>query len=173
MTISELLTDKSIKNKEKTVLLSQFVLDKKIKVDDVVLFAEEAKDPLKAVCIEALEFASKQNPSVINKNTFQFLIRSLNSKASNVKWESAKVIGNSAHLFKNDLDEAIKSLLTNTKDSGTVVRWSSAFALGEILKLRTKHNKVLLPAIEKLVDKEEKNSIKKIYLDAVKKTKDN
>jgi len=49
------------------------------------------------------------------------------------------------------------------------VRWSAAFALGEIVKLKTRYNKTLVPAIEAICNSEEKNSIKKIYLDAVKK----
>jgi hypothetical protein len=93
----------------------------------------------------------------------------LTAKAPRIKWESAKVIGNTANLFITKLDTPIKNLLVNTEHEGTVVRWSAAFALGEILKLKTKHNKQLLPAIEAICKREEKNSIKKIYLDAMKK----
>jgi hypothetical protein len=171
MKISDLLNDKTIKSKQKTELLAQYILEKKIKVDEVILTATEAKDPVKATCIEALEFASKQKPAIINSEAFQFLTRSLTSKAPRVKWESAKVIGNAAHLFTNQLDDAINNLLINTKDTGTVVQWSSAFALGEILKLKTKHNKKLIPALEKISENTEKNSIKKIYLEALKKIK--
>jgi hypothetical protein len=51
------------------------------------------------------------------------------------------------------------------------VRWASAFALGEILKLKTKHNKELIPAIEAISNREEDNGVKKKYLDALKKAK--
>jgi HEAT repeat protein len=93
------------------------------------------------------------------------------SKAPRVKWESAKVIGNSAHLFSDDLEEAIKNLLTNTEDKGTVVRWSAAFALGEIVKIKTNYQIDLIKAIEVIIDREEKNSIKKIYQKALKQLK--
>jgi hypothetical protein len=168
--ITTLLNDKGLKPKVKTETLSSWILDSRINVDDLSAFAETAKDPAKATCIEALEFATKQKPTIANKKAFQFVTQTLTAKAPRVKWESAKVIGNTAHLFPEQLDEAIKSLLDNSEHEGTVVRWSAAFALGEILKLKTKHNKDLLPAIKTICKREEKNSIKKIYIDAVKKT---
>ena len=58
--------------------------------------------------------------------------------------------------------------MLQTEHSGTVVRWSAAYALSEILKLKTNANKTLLPTIESIIDKEEKDSIKKIYRKAIK-----
>lgn len=170
MDIARLLSNKTIKPKEKTETLSNWLLGGKLTVDNLTEFARNAKDPLKATCIEALEFATKQNPAVANKKTFLFVTDALTEKAPRVKWESARVIGNTAHLFHGSLGPAIKNLLSNTGNGGTVVRWCTAFALGEILKLVTSHNKALLPAIEAACEKEEKNSIRKIYFNAIKKT---
>lgn len=169
MDLLTLLNDKAIKAKAKTETICNWLLENKISPKDLAASAEKLKDPAKATCIEALEFATKQKPAVIDKYSFMFVTTSLLSKAPRVKWESAKVIGNTAHLFKDELDEPIKNLLTNTEDAGTVVRWSAAFALGQIVKLKTRHNKNLVPALEAICNSEEKNSIKKIYLDAVKK----
>ena len=171
MELAALLNDKAIKSKEKTELLSKLVLENKISADDLLEFAGTAKDPIKATCIEALEYATKQKPTLVNEKNFQFVTASLTEKAPRIKWESAKVIGNTAHLFPAKVDQAIKNLLDNSEHDGTVVRWSAAFALGEILKLKTKHNTDLLPALEAICNREEKNSIKKIYLDAIKKSK--
>ncbi len=77
-------------------------------------------------------------------------------------------MGNIAHLFPKKLDVAIANLFINTQHEGTVVRWSAAFALGEIVKLKSKHNEDLIPTIENICNKEEKNSIKKIYEAALK-----
>ncbi|MNJ84630.1 hypothetical protein D3C87_20880 [compost metagenome] len=170
MEISALLNDKAIKSKEKTEILSKLVLDNKITTDSLLEFAGTAKDPIKATCIEALEYATKQKPSIANEKSFQFVTAALTEKAPRIKWESAKVIGNTVHLFPGNMDQAIKNLLDNSEHEGTVVRWSAAFALGEILKLKTKYNKDLLPAMEAICKREEKNSIKKIYLDAIKKS---
>ncbi len=171
MKISELLNDKSLKPKLKTETLSKCLLDSKISTDELIAFAQTAKDSPKATCIEALEFATKQTPAIANEKCLLFVTRSLTEKAPRVKWESAKVIGNIAHLHPAKLDKAIDNLLTNSEHSGTVIRWSAAFALGEILKLNTSLNKELLPALETICNREEKNSIKKIYLDALKKVK--
>lgn len=171
MTIEELLKDKTIKPKEKTETISQWILERSLPVDELIAFAEKQKDPAKATCIEAIEYATKQNPAIADEAVLLFVSKTLTEKAPRIKWESAKVIGNIAHLFPHELDKSITHLLINTEHEGTVVRWSSAFALGEILKLKTKHNTVLFPAIENICEKEEKNSIKKIYLDAIKKTK--
>ncbi|WP_284459763.1 hypothetical protein [Chryseobacterium sp.] len=171
MTIEELINDKTIKAKEKTGLISQWILDKSLPLDELIAFAEKSKDPVKATCIEAIEYATKQNPDMADETAFAFVTTTLTEKAPRIKWESAKVIGNTAHLFSDQLDQSITNLLVNTEHEGTVVRWSAAFALGEILKMKTQHNTTLLPTLENISEKEEKNSIKKIYLDAIKKTK--
>lgn len=171
MTIDKLLNEKAIKPKEKTETISKWILDKSLPIDELIAFAEKSKDPAKATCIEAIEYATKQNPKIADESVLSFVTATLTAKAPRVKWESAKVIGNIAHMFPTKLNKSIANLLTNTKHEGTVVRWSAAFALGEILKLKTKHNTDLFPAIENICKKEEKNSIRKIYLDAIKKTK--
>ncbi len=169
MNITELLNDKGLKPKEKTEALSTALLDQSLSVADLLVFAGKAKDPLKATCIEALEYATKQNPALATLECLQFVSIALTAKAPRVKWESAKVIGNIAHLFPDHLEEAIGNLLSNTEHEGTVVRWSAAFALGEIYKIKTPHNAELLPAFEAICAREEKGSIQKIYRDALKK----
>ena len=168
MTIIEIINDKGIKPKEKTEIISKWILDTSLPIDELLNFAEKSKDPTKATCIEAIEFATKINPKIANETVLAFVGATLTAKAPRVKWESAKVIGNIAHLFPNKLELPITNLLRNTENEGTVVRWSAAFALGEILKLKTNHNKALLPKVEEICAKEEKNSIKKIYLSAIK-----
>lgn len=169
MDIIAFLHDKTLKPKEKTEALSQLLLEKTIGTDELIALAATAKDPIKATCIEALEFATQKQPDLITENAFQFVTGMLAAKAPRVKWESAKVIGNTAHLFAGQLDEAIKNLLINSEHEGTVVRWSAAFALGEILKQGSPYNQELLPAIEAIISREEKNSIKKVYQNALKK----
>jgi len=168
MEIAALLKSKDIKSKEKVSLLARALLSNEITPDALIDHAATAKDTEKADCIEAIELASKANPHIGSEKLFHFVVDSLSCKAARVKWESAKVIGNIAHLYPKKLDKAIVSLLINSEDKGTVVRWSAAYALGEIIKLRTLNNKELLPAVESIVKREEKNSIRKIYLDAVK-----
>lgn len=171
MPLPELLLTKTKKAKEKVETISKWLLNGSLTTGELMQFAEKAKDPEKATCIEAIEFATKQNPKIADEKVFAYVTKTLTEKAPRVKWESAKVIGNIAHLFPTKLSKAITNLLTNAESDGTVVRWAAAFALGEILKLKTKHNKDLLPAIEAIYLREEENGVKKKYLEAIKKTK--
>lgn len=167
----ELLNDKSKKPKEKTEMLSQMLLGNPKTLDDLINFASLAKDSIKATCIEAIEFASKSNPEIATLACLNFVSKTLKEKAPRVKWESAKVVGNIVHLYPDHLDEAVVNLLVNTEHSGTVVRWSAAYALAQIIKLKSKLNQQLIPAIESICEREEKNSIKKIYMETLKKVK--
>ncbi len=171
MDIREILNDKFINPKDKTEFISKMILSGEIMISALVEFAKSSKDPAKATCIEALEFATKTNPGIADSACLEFVTGTLKDKAPRIKWESARVIGNIAHRFPGNLDKAISSLLANTEHSGTVVRWSAAFALTEIIKLKTKYNTSLLPAIDAILEREEKNSIKKIYLTALKKVR--
>lgn len=171
MNIEDLIKDKTIKPKEKTETLSAWVSDGTVSAQTVIEFAAKGKDPVKATCIEALEFATRQKPTIADEQLLSFVTGTLTAKAPRVKWESAKVVGNIAHLFPDKLDNAITHLIANTEHEGTVVRWSAAFALGEILKLKTTRNKELLPTTEAICEREEKNSIKKIYQAAFKALK--
>lgn len=167
----DLLNDKSAKPKEKTESLSTWILNNPKKLSDLIAFAGTSKDPIKATCIEAMEFATKTTPGIASPTCLEFVSKTLTEKAPRVKWESARVVGNIAHLYPDKLDDAVRNLLVNSEHEGTVVRWSTAFALGEIIKIKTSRNKTLVPAIEFICKREEKNSIKKIYLAALKKVK--
>ncbi len=171
MTIVELLKDKTKKLKDKTQTISKWLLDGSFPVDELIAFAERCKDADKATCIESIEYATKLQPTLANDNVWAFVINTLLENAPRLKWESAKVIGNIAHLFPAKLKKTINILLINAEDNGTVVRWASAYALGEILKLKTKHNKNLIPAIEVLCNNEDNNGVKKKYVDAINKVK--
>lgn len=168
MDISTVLNDKTIKGKQQTELISTAILENRIKVHDLLSVAKSAKDPAKATCIEALEYASKIRPAVADEAVLDFVTVSLNEKAPRIKWEAAKVIGNIAALFPDKLDAAVAGLLSNTEHSGTVVRWSAAFALGEIVQLKHPHSSELAMALETISNREEKNSIRKIYQKALK-----
>lgn len=162
MTIAELLDDKIKKVKEKVETINKWLLNGFLPIDGLIVFTEKANDPDKANCIEVIEFATRQNSKIAHKSVLTFMTKTLTENAPRVKWESAKVVGNVAHLFPTKLNKGISNLLTNTEYDGIVVRWGSAFALGEILKLKTKHFKDLLPAIKAICNREQDNGIKKI-----------
>ena len=119
--------------------------------------------------MESIEWATRTRPEIGTSACLEFVTGCLSSKSPRLKWESARVIGNICHLFPDQLDGAVRNLLENSENPGTVVRWSAAYALGQILKLKTVHNPELIPAVEAIIEREEKNSIRKIYLAALGK----
>ena len=168
MQLAELLKDKDFKAKEKVDTISRFLLNGEVSVDLIIDIASLSKDSEKATCIEAIEFATKVNAGLATEKMFDFVTATLTEKAPRIKWESAKVIANTAHRFTGNLDTAIANLRINTEHPGTVVRWSAALALGEIVKLNTKHHQELIPAIESILAKEQKISIRKLYAETLK-----
>ena len=163
-----ILQDNGTKAKAKVEMLAGMLLRGDLNVEDLLARAKAAKSSEKGTCIEALEFATKAKPELASADCLKFVSESLLDKAPRVRWESAKVIANIAHLYPDNLSAAIGNLLTNSEFPGTVVRWSTARALGEIVKLRTKVNGDLIPAVEAIIRREEDNAIKKVYQAALK-----
>jgi len=171
MDIKELLEDKAKKAKEKTEILSQWLLHEPPFLLTLMEYAAKAKDPDKASCIEAIEWATRIKPGIATKVCLAFVGTNLSAKAPRVKWESAKVIANIAPLFPGSMKSIVPALLNNSEHPGTVVRWSAAYALAAITKLNTGLNKELVPAMEAICLREEKNSIRKIYQEAIGRKK--
>lgn len=171
MMIEQIFQDKSIKAKEKVKTLGEWLLNDELPIDELLAYAEKQKATDKATCIEAVELATKTKPNIADENLLDYVTKSLKDEEPRVKWESTKVVGNIAKLFPEKLDKAITNLLPNSENNGTVVRWATAYALAEIVKLKTENNVTLLPKVETLCDKEEDNGVKKKYLDALKKVK--
>lgn len=169
MIIKEILQDKTLKPSAKPGIISELLLTGKLKVEDIIPMLNTCRDPDIAAMIEGLEHASLKKPEIINPECFHAVTLQLSSKSPRVKWESARVIANTAGFHSELLLEAASLLLKNTEHPGTVVRWSAALALGEILKINTGMNQDLIPAVEAILEREEKNSIRKIYQSALKK----
>ncbi|MDH3244073.1 MAG: hypothetical protein OEM26_05620 [Saprospiraceae bacterium] len=171
MKVEDVLNDKTQKAKAKVKQIGQGLIDGAISLNIFLNVTEGQRGTNRATCIEALEFATRENPDIASKELLHFATQALQEEEPRTKWESAKVIGNIATKFPTHLDTAIASLLDNARHSGTVVRWASALALGEILKLQGKEDKDLIEKIEGLSAKEEDEGVKKKYLDALKKVK--
>lgn len=160
-----------MKGKALTESVSHKLLSGEITFQEVLLTLPGLKDPAKATCVEALEFATRVHPEWANRAVLETVTALLEAKAPRIKWESAKVIANIASRFPEELDEAVTGLLRNTTHVGTVVRWSAAFALGEIVKLAHPRSAELAVRLEEIAANEEKNSIRKIYQTALNKRK--
>lgn len=92
MPIADLFKNKSIKTKDKVQAISEWLITGSLTIYDLV------------------EFASSRNLEMINLEILEFVTNTLTDNAPRIKWESAKVIGNIAHLFPKKLDLAIDNL---------------------------------------------------------------
>lgn len=166
--IAELFDDKNIKPKEKVTRLSNYIIDKKVSVTDVLIYTDKKKETIIASCVEAFEIVSRTAPQLITKEVIVFVSKTLSAKAPRLKWESAKVLGNSAANYVNEYKEAIPTLIQLTEYDGTVVRWSAAYAIASIIQHKSKWQADLIKLAEHLAEHEEKGSISKIYKKALK-----
>lgn len=164
--ITEILQLK-IKPKEKVTLLAKKVAENKSATKELIACFENGSDSDRSNCMEAVEYAVKHDPNIA-KYYLDFAIKNLHDKAPRVKWEAGKIIGNAAKRFPEETSKAISGLLENTKDKGTVVRWSAAFALTEIAMSNPKTQKDLIPKFESIVKKEASNGVKKFYVKTLK-----
>lgn len=171
MTLAAVFSDKSIKAKARVAQVGDWLLSGALPVDELLAFIETQTGTQKATGIEALEYATKKKPDLAEESLLAFVTEALQEKEPRIKWESAKVIGHIARLFPEQLSRSIDLLLVNAEHKGTVVRWATAYALAEILKLKAEYNKTLLTEVERLAEQEEDNGVQKKYLDALKKVK--
>lgn len=152
-------------------ILGAGLLDNALSLQLLLEYADRQNAVDKATCIEAIEYATKRIPTIANGILWNYVTAALKDNEPRVKWESAKTIGNIVKLFPDQLDQTVANLLKNTRDSGTVVRWATAYALAEIIKLKTNQNDFLIPEVELLCELEEDNGVKKKYQDALTKIK--
>lgn len=163
-----LLNDKQHKGKAKVALLSKSFLDGLYESKTIIAAGEVASSTTKVFLLEALELASRKAPEIIDARLFDWITASLNERSPAIKRESARIVANACHLFSSKLHEAIKLLLKQTDHEGTVVRWSAAFALSHILKLKPVENPSLIPKIQELLQNEINSGVKNQYLKGLK-----
>jgi len=167
MKILEEIRKSDKKPKELNLYIAKLILEKKPSTKDFTDAISMGSDAERGTCIEALEFATQTHPEIA-KSYLSQVINCLNDKAPRVKWEASKVIANIAKVLPKETENAVENLLKNTTDKGTVVRWSTAFALGEIAKNNIKLRPLLISKINGILKKEQNNGVKNVYLKALK-----
>ena len=73
--------------------------------------------------------------------------------------------------YPSELDGAVEALLRNTGDSGTVVRWGSAYALSRIIILERYRDSALVQKVKALYEAEQENGVKNQYKKALRRIK--
>lgn len=155
------------KPKELLISLSEKVKKDSSLLNDFSLCLKSGTSVEKGICMEVLEYTSQEKPELVITYIDDVIIY-LNYDAPRVKWEAARVVANLASKYPEKAKKAVDALMLNTKDKGTVVRWSAAFALGEIAKHNKSVQQDLIKKIERLVVKEQNNGVKNVYLKALK-----
>ncbi len=167
MNIVEEILKSDKKPKEKIYILSEKVKkDNKI-LAELVKYFEVGSIADKGSCIEVMKYVSQEKPEIVLPY-LEFVTKHINDDAPKIKWETARVIGNLAQEYSDKVSKAVPKLLLNSKDDGTVVRWSVAFAISEIVKNNSKSQKELMLKINEMIKKEQNNGVKNVYLKAIK-----
>lgn len=171
MMLEDLLFDKSIKAKAKVSQIGEWLIKGELLMEELMAFTETQTSINKATCIEALEYATKKKPEIANEMLLDFVTATLKEEEPRIKWESARVIANIVKMFPSQLDNTVNNLLANVEHDGTVVRWATASAISEIVKLKTDQNKALVPLVEALSERENDSGVRKKYDEALKKVR--
>lgn len=167
MRLVERLRGSELRAKELSSFLSKEIVKDRDLLEGLADDIDLLNDVEKGILLEAIEYATNIDPEVVEP-VLEVVFECLKCEAPKVKWEAARVVGNVAHLFPDEVSRFVPRLLENTRHRGTVVRWSTAFALGEIIKhdMKTRHG--LLPEVEKILKREKNNGVKNVYKKALK-----
>lgn len=166
--IATIISDKTIKAKEKTSRLAEALLGGKLALEELIAYAAKAKEADIANGMEACAYVTERYPAISSLGLLRFAERHLASKSARLRWESGKVIGHIAHLYPDELEPAIAGLIGNASHDGTVVRWSAAYALSRIFASpRYASDGNLRVKLSALLDAEAKESIRKMYAKAL------
>ena len=169
MGLDEILKSKSIKENERTEILVELITEKSKVLESIYNNLDELPEKTIASVIEAIEKANKTANIDLEERWFDFALIKLKSSSSRLVWESAQLIGNLIHNFPNRAIEAFESLLTLSTHSGTVVRWSAAFAISEIAPYIESNKQFWRNKLETAMTQESKRSILKHYINALHK----
>lgn len=82
------------------------------------------------------------------------------SDNNSCKREASRIVGNMAADYPEELETAVSALLKNTVDSGTVVRWGSAYALARIIMLEHYRNSGMVQTVRDIYEAEEESGVK-------------
>lgn len=169
--LNNLFSNKSVKAKEKVAELVLLLQSNTIKKEELIEFANQANAVNKASCIEAIEKVTHENSAFCDELIWAFVTDSLLDKEPRIKWESARVIANSAKECVHISDTTLKNLFTNIRHEGKVVRWATAMALCSIALQSKNKSDFLKTELIRLPEMETEESIRKKYTNTLKKIK--
>ena len=170
MTQLDFMLSPAVKPKEKVLRLADFMKTKPHEIKNVIDWAQSSRLPMQSLVMEAFEIYTRSHNKDESRIIWQFACAGVQSNQPSLIRESARVLANIANSHIDFAGDAIPRLLELTEHPGTVVRWSAAQALTSICSADQKFNFNLNPVLESIASREEKMSIRKIYLKALVKS---
>ncbi len=158
----------SIQPKEKRSRLLDLILKDVQCIESIIKWAENERRTTQSIVMETFEEYTRITEVEEGEMIWRYASKGIKSTHPSLLRESARVLGNLARTHIEQADEVIPRLLELTEHSGTVVRWASATALSAFHKSDLKAAWKLQPTFCSIAAREEKESIRKIYLKAIK-----
>ena len=166
-----LLTQKDVKKIEVREQLVSAIADGSFSLEDFKSRAGELNDKQTATFLEAIESVTGQKDSRLGVEYLKFAEKYILSDNNSCKREASRIAGNMAADYPDEVESLIEPLLQNTKNSGTVVRWGSAYALSRIIVLDRYKTGGLVGTVKEIYEAEQENGVRNQYAKALKRIK--
>lgn len=167
MSVVEILTQKEIKKIEARNRIAQEIIECGCNPEDVGAL----KDVQVGTFLEAVEMLTGEKRVKLGKEYLSFAKRFILSENNSCKREASRIVGNMAADYPEMLDDAVPALLVNARSDGTVVRWSSAYALSRIVLLDRFSCSDLVRTVKDIYETETESGVKNQYAKALKRLK--
>lgn len=158
-----LLTQKDVKKIEVREQLVSAIADGSFSLEDFKSRAGELNDKQTATFLEAVEAVTGKKLRLLSADYLHFAEQYILSDNNSCKREASRIVGNMAADYPEELE--------NTVDSGTVVRWGSAYALERIIMLEHYRNSGMVQTVRDIYEAEEESGVKNQYKKALRKIK--
>ena len=169
MTVTEIMNDKSLKRLEKRNFLVEAIINREFNFSIISEACKSLHEKNISLLLEAIEEVSRSKEFELEADYLDLAEKYILSSDNSCKREASRIVGNLANKFPTKLDNAITALLQNTKNDGTVIRWSSAYALSLIIIIPQYAESPLFEQISDLCIKENESGVKNQYIKALKK----
>jgi len=167
MNLLEEIKNSKKKPKELVAYLTEEIKKDKTLFGQLIEGLTGGSDVERGTCADLLKHVTKDRPEYALPY-LEAIIAHITYKAPRVKWGTQEAIANISPKFPQKVELAIPSLLVNTRDQSTVVRWCAAYALTEIAKSNPKTRNTLVPKFRDFVEKEKNSGVRNVYLKVFK-----
>lgn len=171
MRLIDIFNDKSIKKIDARAMIVDGILQGNYTIEEIESTSQKLKEKKISTILEAIEKISNRGLITLSLDYLEFAKKYISINENSCKREASRIVGNLASKYPQAVRDCIPALLDNAKDDGTVIRWSSAYALSRIILLEEYCNTDLYEKLVSICDNEQENGVKNQYIKAFKKIK--